>query len=103
MARHKSTIACDISPRVRRIVTERDEGKCIVCGTMMGIQIAHYRPRSQLGMGIPENLACMCFRCHADYDQGGLRKVIGDIFREYLQSRYEGWNEDALIYRKGMQ
>lgn len=100
MARHKSTIACDISPKVRRIVTERDEGRCIVCGTMMGIQIAHYRPRSQLGLGIPENLACMCFRCHADYDQGGLRKVIKPIFEEHLKSNYENWDATVLTYRK---
>lgn len=100
--RHKSTIACDISPQVRRTVTERDQGACIVCGSTQGIQLAHYLPRSRLGLGIPQNLACMCFRCHAAYDQNGLRREIGQIFREYLYEHYEDWDESALIYRKGM-
>jgi 5-methylcytosine-specific restriction endonuclease McrA len=100
--RHKSTIACDISPRVRSEVVERDEGKCIVCGTTQYIQIAHYISRARLGMGIPQNLGCMCMFCHRDYDQGSYHKEIKEIFKSYLQEHYEDWSEEALIYRKGL-
>ncbi len=100
--RHKSTIACDISPKVRREVVERDAGRCIVCGTTQNIQIAHYISRARLGMGIPQNLACMCVLCHMAYDQGHLHKEVKQIFSEYLSEHYEDWSEEALIYRKGL-
>ena len=98
--RHKSTIACDISPKVRRAVMERDDGRCIICGSNNGIQLAHYVSRARMGMGIPQNLGCMCHLCHMAYDQGHLHREVKHIFSEYLADHYEDWSEDALIYRK---
>lgn len=66
----KASKACDISPSVRREVRERDGGRCIICGSTNGIQIAHYISRGRLGLGIPQNLACMCHICHAEMDNG---------------------------------
>lgn len=96
----KASKACDISPAVRKEVMERDEGSCIICGTTYGIQIAHYISRARLGLGIPQNLACMCLRCHGDYDNGKLHREIKNLFRTHLQSKYQQWNEDELTYRK---
>lgn len=100
--RHKSTIACDISPKVRREVTERDEGQCIICGTTQNIQIAHYISRARLGLGIPQNLACMCLQCHFNYDQGKKHHETKRAFRDYLRGWYEDWCEEDLVYRKGL-
>lgn len=103
MARHKSTIACDISLAVRKAVMERDEGRCIVCGSTKGIQIAHYISRARMGMGIPQNLACMCHLCHMAYDQGHLHNEVKEIFSTYLKDHYDGWNEEDLVFRKGRE
>ena len=96
----KASKACDISPTVRKEVMDRDEGRCIVCGTTYGIQIAHYISRARLGLGISKNLACMCMRCHFNYDNGKLHKEIKNLFKTHLQSKYQEWNEDELTYRK---
>ena len=53
-------------------------------------------------MGIEENGLTLCPKCHRRYDQSTDRKMMREFFREYLQSKYEYWNEDDLIYRKGM-
>lgn len=96
----KASKACDISPKVRKEVTERDEGMCIVCGTMQGIQIAHYISRARLGLGIPENLACMCHRCHFDYDNGKRHGEIKMLFEAHLRANYGQWDEKELTYKK---
>lgn len=96
----KSTKACDISICCREEVMGRDGGRCIVCGSSDGIQIAHYISRGRLGLGIPQNLACLCHKCHFDYDNGKLHKEIQNIFRGYLSSHYKGWDETKLTYSK---
>ena len=96
----KRTKACDISPAVRKEVVERDNGMCIVCGTTQGIQIAHYISRARNGLGIPQNLACLCHKCHFDYDNGKLHKEIKALFKEHLKAKYERWDEMELTYKK---
>lgn len=96
----KASKACDISAKVRAEVTERDNGTCIVCGTTHGIQIAHYISRARLGLGIPKNLACMCHKCHFDYDNGKRHGEIKTLFEGHLQAIYEQWNETELTYKK---
>lgn len=96
----KRTKACDISPSVRKEVVDRDNGMCIICGTMQGIQIAHYISRARNGLGIPQNLACMCHNCHFDYDNGKLHREIGNLFKGHLKAKYEHWDETELTYKK---
>ena len=97
----KASKACDISPAVRKEVMERDGGACIVCGSMQGVQIAHYIPRSRLGLGMPQNLGCLCLKCHGEYDNGKLREEIGNVFKGYLWAHYKGWKPEDLVYKKG--
>ena len=92
--------ACDISPSVRNEVKQRDGGRCIVCGSHDGIQIAHYISRGRLGLGVPQNLGCLCIRCHFEYDNGKLHQEIKNIFREHLSALYEDWDESKLTYSK---
>ena len=96
----KASKACDISPKVRREVMERDGGRCFVCGSMQGIQIAHYISRSRMGLGIPQNLACMCILCHGAYDNGKGHKEYQNAFKRHLQAKYDYWDETELTYKK---
>jgi 5-methylcytosine-specific restriction endonuclease McrA len=96
----KVSKACDISPSVRQEVMDRDGGRCIICGSMQGIQIAHFISRARLGMGIAKNLACLCLRCHGEYDNGKLHSEIKNAFKGHLQANYDHWDETELTYKK---
>jgi 5-methylcytosine-specific restriction endonuclease McrA len=96
----KLSKACDISPKVRQAVYERDNGICVICREKQGLPNMHYIPRAQLGLGIEQNIVCGCLKCHAEYDNGKYRKHHGEVIKTYLQSKYENWNEEDLIYHK---
>lgn len=96
----KRSNACDISPTVRKEVVERDNCRCIICGSNQNLQIAHYVSRGRLGLGIPQNLGVMCVGCHFSYDNGKSHKEIEKLFREHLKAHYPNWNEKELIYSK---
>lgn len=99
----KRSIACDIPIKVKRIVAERDNDTCIICGRR-GIPESHYIRRGQGGLGIEENVVCMCRFCHGNYDNGTKEevKMIHDKTRNYLKRQYgENWKEENLYYKKG--
>lgn len=96
----KMSKACDITPRVRRRVYQRDSKRCILCGTNYPIEVAHYIPRSQCGLGIEQNLVCLCKNCHDEYDNGDKREEHGEDIRGYLKAYYKNWNEKDLVYNK---
>jgi 5-methylcytosine-specific restriction endonuclease McrA len=84
----KMSKACDISPKVRKEVLERDNHQCIICGTNQNLQIAHYVSRARLGLGIPQNLAVMCASCHYQMDNGKfhreLQKPLESIYKHIM-------------------
>ena len=104
----KDTKARDFSRKAKEQIAERDsiEGWpcCVYCGAAspapLAFSNAHYIARSQGGLGIPENGLTLCPTCHGRYDQSIARKSMREYFREYLQSKYENWSEEALIYKK---
>lgn len=100
----KRAKACDISQSVKRIVFERDNGFCIVCGKK-GVPNSHYIKRGQGGLGIPENVVTMCLECHNAYDNGKDEKKVRMIHKKvksYLKRQYgENWKEEILYYKKG--
>ena len=96
----KRSKACDISPKVRKEVLERDNHQCIICGANHGLQIAHYISRARSGLGIPKNLVTMCVSCHFQFDNGKLHNEIKNLVQEHLKAHYEDWNEKDLIYKK---
>ena len=112
----KRSIACNITPRVREIVKKRDRG-CIFCQceyhmppdyddifliSLNSYQIMHFVPRSQGGLGAPENLAMGCVYHHdmMDNGSGGRRAEMMQFFEDYLRKHYPGWKKEDQIYRK---
>ncbi len=98
----------DIPMSVKKKVFERDNGCCVVCGNNYNVMPnAHYIPRSKGGLGIEENIVTLCTeltpnKCHRKYDFGTKeqQEKIHDSIKNYLQSKYEYWNEDKLVYKK---
>jgi 5-methylcytosine-specific restriction endonuclease McrA len=97
----KRTKAVDISKKVKESVYKRDKGLCILCGKA-GIPNAHYIKRSQGGLGIEQNVVCLCVKCHYEQDMGKDTELYTSKLKEYLKGKYENWNEKDLIYRKGV-
>lgn len=101
MAKSKRSKACDISSKVRQIVRERDGNRCIWCGKYLSSpQICHYISRGAGGLGIPQNLACGCVKCHQQADQGTHTKRFKFAMSEYLKKCYPDWDDSELRYRK---
>lgn len=97
---HKRTKELSISKKVKERVWERDEYQCILCGSNEGMPCAHYISRSQGGLGIEENIVTLCYLCHQEYDNSEKRPILKPLIKSYLQSKYFGWDEQKLIYRK---
>lgn len=97
---NRRTKALQIPPKVKKAVYERDHGQCVLCGAP-GDPVAHYISRAQGGLGIEENVLTLCWYCHRSYDQGPERRRLREIFRKYLLTKYPGWDESKLIYKKG--
>lgn len=94
------TRRCNITPKVRKEVKERDCDCCIFCGSTYGVQICHIVPRSRGGLGIPQNLVCGCISCHAKMDQSTQRQAMLDRAQEYLQSIYPDFDDTSKVYQK---
>ena len=94
-----------ISHEVREEVYQRDQFSgwtcCIYCGKPRGIEVHHYIERSRGGLGIPQNLVCLCKACHTKVHQGDT--YLQNFIREYLSEIYDGWDEELLIAKKGME
>lgn len=105
----KDTRARDFTPKAKTAIAQRDSFDgwpcCIFCGApapaFTAWSNAHYISRAQGGLGIPQNGLTLCPLCHKKYDQTTARREMRAFFRDYLESRYEVWNEEDLIYRKG--
>ena len=99
--KHKRTKALEIPSKVKAIVYNRDNGRCVWCGAP-GLPEAHLVPRSKSGLGIEENILTLCRPCHMLFDQSGRvqREAMGDYFRIYLQRHYPEWDEEKLYYKK---
>lgn len=102
----KRAKAVAIPTSVKRKVAERDEIDgwtcCVICGSPNGLPEAHYISRANGGLGIEENIVTLCRPCHFRFDFGSPqdKEEIGLTIKQYLMSKYEGWNEERLVYEK---
>lgn len=97
---NKRTVYLAISAKTKREVWERDNGECVYCHTVRAQPNAHFIPRSQGGLGIPQNILTLCPACHRRFDQGrgAERLEMRRYFRAYLKAIYPDWDEDKLKY-----
>ena len=106
----KDTKARDFDRKTKMDISERDSVDgwpcCVYCGAAapepLAWSNAHFIARSQGGLGVAENGLTLCPECHRRYDQTIDRKQMREFFRVYLKSHYPYWDEDELIYGKGM-
>ena len=104
----KRAKATDIPQSVKNKVWERDKHRCVVCGNYCNVMPnAHYISRQKGGLGIEQNIVTLCTeftknKCHRRYDFGTKkeREEIGIKIQKYLQSKYDDWDEEDLIYKK---
>ena len=95
----RRTKALMIDQCAKSAVRRRDGNRCILCGCI-GCPDAHYISRAQSGLGIEQNVVTLCMDCHRAYDQSAEREEIKQEIRAYLMSKYKGWDESKLVYRK---
>lgn len=106
----KDTRARDFDKSAKIAISERDSIDgwpcCVYCGrpapseNPLAFSNAHYISRAQLGLGVPENGLTLCPECHRKYDQSTARKEMKHFLGEYLKSKYPGWDESKLYYRR---
>lgn len=112
MARYTKLLQFD--KETQRLIYERDR-MCLFCKVGYHVEefnpnkldfivhdVAHFIPKSKLGLGIEENGVWCCRYHHHLLDNGnkGLRKEMLLIIENYLKSIYPNWNKDKLVYRK---
>ncbi len=98
--KHARSKACDIPPKVKQEVWERDGECCVICGSPYAMPNCHYKPRSAGGLGIPKNVVTACIKCHHEYDNGSKREEYGEKIREHLICCYPDWSEEEITYNK---
>ena len=99
----KRSKACDIAQAVKKKVWERDGERCIICGSPNAMPNAHYISRAHSGLGIEQNIVTLCQICHFKYDNTAYRPIYREYIKSYLKGKYDGWNEEELTYKKGVQ
>lgn len=101
MKKSKRAKALDIPKKVKDIVWERDNHRCIICGSNQAMPNSHFIRRSQGGLGNTEqNIVTMCMRCHRMYDHGSDRRAIEAFTENYLKNLYPDWSREKLYYKK---
>ena len=67
----------DFTPTIRRLILERDDHRCAMCGRPVydGAQVHHRQLRSQGGPSTPENGITVCLWCHG-WVHGNVRAAI---------------------------
>lgn len=80
--------ATDIPAKVKKIVWERDDHRCIFCGSSQAMPNAHVISRAQGGLGVEENIVTACYICHYKMDQTSQRQEYLLKANNYLDSIY---------------
>ena len=97
---NKRSKACSIILKVKKIIWERDNYCCVICGDSNSSPNAHLKSRAHGGLGIEENVATLCMKCHHDMDNGLKRKEYLDTLENYMRSIYENWDDIEREYKK---
>lgn len=77
----------DIPESIRKLVVERDNSCCRLCGQHQDHpHLHHIVYRSQLGRHTVDNLISLCFKCHMDRAHGAHAHKWREIFVELTQN-----------------
>lgn len=98
-SKHKRTKACGIGEKTKRIVFKRDDGLCIFC-CRYGKPEAHIIPRSQGGLGVPQNIITVCRKCHDKLDNSTEREKMLREAIIYVKGFYPNWKREDFIFNK---
>ena len=83
-----------VTQEVRAAIFERDEGKCVRCGSTDRVEVDHILPQSCGGPHISENLRLLCKSCNAG------RPVSGVALEEDLKR--DGYTLESLRSKFGI-
>ena len=97
---HNLTKATSIPGNVKSVVWRRDGCRCVICGSINAGPHCHYIRRSQLGMGVEENIWTGCDECHRKFDSESTDGDMHQYIENYLKSWYPNWKKENLIYKK---
>ena len=96
----KRSRATDIPQSVKKIVYERDGGRCIFCGAP-GHPNAHIISRAHGGLGVEQNIITACFDCHFRMDNSPDRYIYLEAAKAYIRGIYGAIDDSEHTYRKG--
>ena len=89
-------LSANIPNTTRKEVYRRDGYRCALCDSPKGLQIHHAIHRSEGGSNQPQNLICLCWKCHAaahgsrmpEYPEYVTPEYIEQAVVEYLSDYY---------------
>lgn len=55
-----------VARATRRLVLERDDYRCVLCGATEHLEVHHIVTRAEGGSNDPDNLVTLCMACHSD-------------------------------------
>ena len=73
--------------KMMKLVHERDNNQCIICGDTWHVEVHHVKFRSAYASDTIDNLVCICKKCHDIYCHGVKEKGWQASLREYLDSK----------------
>lgn len=114
---NKRTKALQFSTETKRIIYNREGGKCFFCAAgyrmpedwkiyqfdMEIKDIMHFVNKSAGGLGVEQNGVLGCRMHHHLLDNGnkGAREEMLAMMEGYLKNQYPGWKKEDLYYKKG--
>lgn len=66
-----------LSSNDKKLILERDKGRCIVCGTTEKIEYAHIKAAWLGGLSTPQNMVLLCHYHHAIFDNRTSKPIFG--------------------------
>lgn len=102
MYKSKRSKATDIPKSVKDKVWERDNHRCILCGSPIAGPWCHFISRNKGGLGVEQNIFTACQECHRKFDSGTKeqRAVLNKRVKHYLEHCYNGINWEEMVYKK---
>ena len=73
-----------VSKETYNSVFSRDKGKCVLCGSTVGLELHHINGRSKLKTNDINNCVMLCHNCHHNVvhkENAKYRKILNEMIR----------------------